>query len=518
LSKPPNQAVGTGVTVSSYPTRSAAVSRPCDNINVKTRSISALDYGGKIMRRTLMALSGVIILMMSATSFASICGDVNNSGAVGIQDVTYLINYLYKGGPEPFCCGDVNNSTTVNIQDITYLINYLYKRGPAPCPEVVTDIDGNIYQAIRLGDQWWMAENLKVAHYRNGDAIPNVIDSGTWYDLTTGAYCNYKNSANNADIYGRLYNWYAVRDNRRIAPAGWHVATDGEWQKLIDYLGGDAVAGGKMKEAGTTHWWNPNTGATNESDFSALPGGYRLEYADDHELGNEAWFRGLGYFDSEVFRNSGFKVYGFSVRCVRDDSNVVIDIDGNIYQTVTIGTQVWIAENLKVTHYRNGEAIPNVTDNDTWEGLDSGAYCEYDIDIYDNDIYDNAVTYGRLYNWHAVNDSRNIAPVGWHVPSDAELQTLVDYLGGDAVAGGKMKETGTTHWSGHNTGATNESGFTALPGGDRNAEGTYLAIWDNAFFWSSQANSTWALYHNTAGVVHGDNHVRFGFSVRCVKD
>jgi uncharacterized protein (TIGR02145 family) len=480
------------------------------------------------MRQTIMVLLSIIFIM-SAASFASVCGDVNNTGTVNIQDITYLISFLYREGPAPVCCGDVNNSGTVNIQDITYLINYLYKQGPAPCPEAVTDIDGNIYQAIKLGDKWWMAENLKVTHYRNGDAIPNVIDSGTWYDLTTGAYCNYKNDADNADIYGHLYNWYAVRDNRRIAPEGWHVATNFEWQKLIDYLGGDAVAGGKMKEAGTTHWWQPNTGATNQSDFSALPGGYRRANANDDDLGrvanfwsssefaiDGAWNRGLGFYSTEVFHNGGFKVYGLSVRCVRDDSNTLIDIDGNVYQTVTIGTQVWMAENLKVTHYRNGEAIPNVTDRYAWEGLNSGAYCEYDDDFILAEEY--APIYGKLYNWYAVNDSRNIAPEGWHVPSDAELQTLVDYLGGDAVAGGKMKETGTTHWLWGNYGATNESGFTAMGGGDRNFAGIYLRLWDNAFFWSSQANSTWVLYNGTTGVGRGNNDARFGFSVRCIKD
>ena len=142
--------------------------------------------------------------------------------------------------------------------------------------EAVTDIDGNVYQTVTIGTQVWMAENLKVIHYRNGDAIPNVTDSTEWSNLTTGAYCNYDNDANNATTYGRLYNWYAVNDSRNIAPTGWRVPTEDEWTILSVYLGGRTVAGGKLKETGTTHWISPNTGATNETGFTALPGGIRV--------------------------------------------------------------------------------------------------------------------------------------------------------------------------------------------------------------------------------------------------
>jgi len=194
----------------------------------------------------------------------------------------------------------------------------------------VTDIDGNTYQTVKIGDQWWMAENLKVTHYRNGDAIPNVTDVSEWSNLTTGAYCNYNNDDNNANTYGSLYNWYAVDDSRNIAPDGWHVPTDAKWQTLVDYLGGDAIAGGKMKETGTSHWKSPNTGATNESGFSALPGGYRGytglfadvgDYAyfwSSKWYGSTAWYRGLLYDYSGVYRGNFSHQNGYSVRCVRD--------------------------------------------------------------------------------------------------------------------------------------------------------------------------------------------------------
>ena len=197
----------------------------------------------------------------------------------------------------------------------------------------VTDIDGNVYQTVKIGDQWWMAENLKVTHYRNGDAIPNVTDETEWVSLTTGAYCNYDNDVNKVATYGRLYNWYSVTESRNIAPTGWHVPTDAEWQTLVDYLGGDAVAGGKMKETGTTHWRIPNTGATNESSFSVLPGGYRcleeeyeyeslgytaLFWSSTEDGSSRAWSRELHCDNSEVEHESYDKKEGFSVRCVRD--------------------------------------------------------------------------------------------------------------------------------------------------------------------------------------------------------
>ncbi len=142
-----------------------------------------------------------------------------------------------------------------------------------PQLNTVTDIDGNVYHTVTIGTQTWMLENLTVIHYRNGDEIPNITDFNEWNELTTGAYANYNNDPNNSKTYGRLYNWHAVSDSRKITPAGWHVPADLEWQTLINYLGGDSIAGGKLKETGTEHWLSPNDSATNESGFTALPGG-----------------------------------------------------------------------------------------------------------------------------------------------------------------------------------------------------------------------------------------------------
>ena len=196
--------------------------------------------------------------------------------------------------------------------------------------KTVKDIDGNTYKTIKIGNQEWMAENLKVTHYRNGDQIPYVTDNYDWRDQNIGAYCYYMNNAVNAAIYGGLYNWYAVKDGRKIAPIGWHIPTDKEWTELEQYLGSNP--GGKLKEIGTTRWNFPNIDATNETNFSALPNGTRscngkfeiivgdltLFWSATEHGSNEAWYRTLSYDASNVYRNHLTWPFGFSVRCIRD--------------------------------------------------------------------------------------------------------------------------------------------------------------------------------------------------------
>ena len=198
----------------------------------------------------------------------------------------------------------------------------------------------------------------------------------------------------------------------------------------------------------------------------------------------------------------------------------VSDYDGNIYNTVTIGIQIWMAENLKTTKYRNGDPIPNITDSTQWINLTTGAFCNYDNDV------NIADTYGRLCNWYAINDSRNIAPTGWHVASDADWTKLTDYLG-VFVAGSKIKESGTSHWISPNTGATNESGFTALPSGDRGSDGKFNVIGIASLWWSSTKDtaeiSCWVMDWHSSNVNWDDYPISFGagltgLSVRCIKD
>ena len=186
-----------------------------------------------------------------------------------------------------------------------------------------------IIPAIEIGTQQWMTQNLDVTTYRNGDIIPQVTDPIDWDALTTGAWCYYNNDPANGAIYGKLYNWYAVNDSRGLAPAGWHIPSDAEWTTLGTHLGGNAVAGGKMKTTGTT-WNSPNSGATNESGYSGLPGGVRDTGAffNDGTNGNwwsatqtstiNAWSRKLTNTSSTLFRTFDKKSNGYSVRCLRD--------------------------------------------------------------------------------------------------------------------------------------------------------------------------------------------------------
>jgi uncharacterized protein (TIGR02145 family) len=194
----------------------------------------------------------------------------------------------------------------------------------------------------------------------------------------------------------------------------------------------------------------------------------------------------------------------------------VTDIDGNFYPSIIINGQEWMQKNLAVSKYRNGDPISTGLSNTTWQNTTSGAYA-----IYNNDAANNTI-YGKLYNWYAVNDSRGLCPIGWHVPSDAEWTTLATNLGGSSVAGGKMKPT--TGWNSPNTGATNESGFTGFPGGARYISGPYNDVGYYGLWWSSAEldyNFSWACdlsYFNSSVYLENVLDKRNGFSVRCVRD
>jgi uncharacterized protein (TIGR02145 family) len=231
---------------------------------------------------------------------------------------------------------------------------------------------------------------------------------------------------------------------------------------------------------------------------------------------------GLTYSMSYSYRVAAYTSANASAYCISVTKMAiapVVDYDGNVYQTILIGNQVWMTENLKVSHYRNGITIPNIIDSLSWTNASSGASCSYDNDEA------NVAIYGRLYNWYAVIDSHSIAPEGWHVPSNQEWSDLANYLGGGSIAGGVMKEAGEAHWKSPNIGATNNSGFTALPGGKRHSPAGYF--FDQAtmaYFWSSTPsgiNGSWVrtIYSGgTALVGSASSYSNYGFSIRCLKD
>lgn len=198
--------------------------------------------------------------------------------------------------------------------------------------------------------------------------------------------------------YGALYNWYAV--NNGLAPTGLKVPTDAEWTTLTDFLGGESIAGGKLKAVGTEHWTSPNADATDTVGFRALPGGYRINYGSFYSIGyngywwsatednaTSAWNRYMDFNYSNVSRYNYDKELGFSVRMLVTDTTTYpagskyTDLDGNVYDVIQIGTQHWLRQNWACTRYGDESPIPNVTDETEWSSLTTGAYCWYDNNI-----------------------------------------------------------------------------------------------------------------------------------------
>jgi uncharacterized protein (TIGR02145 family) len=208
---------------------------------------------------------------------------------------------------------------------ITFSCN---KGDKAPGP--ISDYEGNIYRTVRIGDQVWMAENLRSTRFNDGAEILLITDSTDWENLTSPGFCWYNNDASNSDTYGALYNGYAV-DSINLCPTGWHVPEKEEWQQLIAFLGDSTETGGKLKETGTTHWQIPNKGADNSSGFSARGAGvrylngsfaslmtYTAIWAASEKSSNDKWYLGLYYGNASVTIDHRKKNYGFSVRCIKD--------------------------------------------------------------------------------------------------------------------------------------------------------------------------------------------------------
>jgi len=211
-----------------------------------------------------------------------------------------------------------------------------------------------------------------------------------------------------------------------------------------------------------------------------------------------------------------------AIGCKKEEELYIVrDIDGNKYHTVVIGTQEWMVENLRVTHFNDGSEIPFVADILDWNNLTSWAYC-----VYDN-IIDNSKTYGRLYNFYAVEDPQKLCPAGWHVPTNEDWEELADFLGGKSIAADKLKEAGTEHWYYADPDVTDEFGFAALPGGQRGlgSEQGYFDLRYAANYWSSDVSESftnlaygWVLMINAPDINTSLFNKSDGLSVRCVKD
>ena len=218
------------------------------------------------------------------------------------------------------------------LQQVADLENRVFELEFEQGKDSIADVEGNVYKFVKIGQQYWMAENLKTAHYNNGDEIgttsPATLDI---YGQTTPKYqWAYDGDENNVETYGRLYTWYTATDSRGVCPTGWHVPADAEWIILTDFLGGELIAGGKLKETGTTHWNSPNTGATNEFGFTALPAGHRYYHGAFTTIGDNgwwwsttedywasSWYRLINYGGTYMTRDNNYKELGLSIRCVR---------------------------------------------------------------------------------------------------------------------------------------------------------------------------------------------------------
>jgi len=546
-------------------------------------------------------------------------------GGSGTGSYTVVISGIYPSSTYYI------RSFAVNAAGITYG-NQLTINTPAPPSYPVYDIDGNGYDTIRIGNQYWLKQNLTTSRYTDGDSIAQAATQAEWPGLISGG-TGWLSSSNYPAFYGKLYNWYAVTTDN-LCPVGWRVPTDGDFNVLIQYLNGANSAGDKLKLADTQYWINNTFTATNSSEFSAYPGGMRSTWGSFQNIGTQANFwsaseSSITHASSKQLLNTSTgittqnadKKSGFSVRCIGDfdplnpdmpeitldtpitltkasatlavnihhqgsspvsirgvcwsttplptinsqtvfsgsgggsfnttisglisgyyyyarafainangivytsqvrfrtrfgDVYPVYDIDNNGYDTVRIGNQLWLKQNLKTTRYNNGTSIPLVETNLAWSGLTTGAYCWYN-----NDSANYAEYFGALYNHYAVT-SGNICPAGWHAPTDTAYLTMRWVFGTHSNFGGLLKENGPGFWTPPNTGATNVLGYTGLPGGCRQPTGTFAELGNIGYFWTS---SLWSsngkhrnMKYNTAGISEGSLDRKYGLSLRCVWD
>ncbi|MEI7508846.1 MAG: FISUMP domain-containing protein [Flavobacterium sp.] len=304
----------TTVVVPIAPSNLTGTAVSTTEVNLSWTDNSTNETGFKIERKT---ASGTFAVVGTTSTDITV---FNDTGL--IPNATYIYRVF-------------SNNTAGN--SLTYSNELIITIAP-------TDIDGNSYTTVNICNQTWMQKNLNTTKYSDGTTIPQVTDPTAWSNLTTGAWCYYDNDPANEAVYGKLYNWYAVAGiynaasaanpglRKKLAPSGWHLPTDAEWTNLTDCLGGEAVAGGKMKEIGLSHFISPNAFATNSSGFTGLPGGcrnigggfnnitgvgYWWSSSENGTLG--VWYRSIGTGDGNVFRgNDGNKYFGVSVRCVKD--------------------------------------------------------------------------------------------------------------------------------------------------------------------------------------------------------
>jgi uncharacterized protein (TIGR02145 family) len=416
-----------------------------------------------------------------------------------------------------FCCngdeityGNQLTFTTFKSNPVLTTTPVTYTTGSEPTSGGNITSDGGAPITAR-GVCWATTTNPTTANRKTTDGTGTGTYTSTLTRIVDGITYYVRAYATNSN--GTFYG------NEQVFNGTKPVLTTATTTKIMAttaYSGGTVIAGGGSTVTALGVCWatttNPTTADSKTTDGSGI--GTFTSNLTGLTASTTYYVRayatnsgGTGYGNQQTFTTNG-------------PGEPLTDIDGNTYNTVWIGGKLWMAENLKTTRYNDGTAIPEVTDNNLWMGLTTGAYCWYNNDVANKDIY------GALYNWYTVNTGK-LAPTGWHVPSDAEWTNFVNYLEptGHAVGGGKLKETGTAHWLSPNTGATNEFGFTALPGGSRNSSSVFGNVGYLGYWWSSTAyGASKALNRDisyyTAGIFDYccgyDN--KFGSSIRCMRD
>jgi uncharacterized protein (TIGR02145 family) len=399
--------------------------------------------------------------------------------------------------------------TTILLTDLDISGNKIVVIPHIPPTVITVDITDNplVICQVQIGTQVWMCKN---------------------YDSNFPGSKVYNNDEANRALYGGLYTIAQV-NTPGFCPYGYHVPTEAEWMQLINYIGGLAVAGGHLKEAGITRWNNPNTDADNTSGFTAVGGGiyYSGSFYSLKELGN-LWCKDAFIFIEkssgavQVVSLTDYLIqtytsmnYSIGVRLIRNWAAIippVVDVDGNVYTYVTIGTQQWLVENLKTTKYADGTPIPNLTVDGAWAADTNGAYCWYNNDIA------NKTPYGALYNWYAATNVHGIAPTGWRVPNQADMVTLITYLG--LLAGGQLKEQGLTHWQTPNTDATDNYGFKAIGAGIRMYnDGSFSSFKQIMGLFTSENSGLYYYFQYDSGSdYNATTSKKFGLSIRCMRD
>jgi uncharacterized protein (TIGR02145 family) len=284
----------------------------------------------KVLDKTGSGIPGVKVVFTVSSGGGAIVGNSEvETNDEGIAQVTWKLGTQVAGNQKVLAKVKKFNGADLEGTPIEFSATI---GGGCGTTTSMTDASGNEYPVVQIGNQCWTKENLRTTKYADGSVIPNITDDATWQGLSSGAWCNYYNISYYDTTYGKLYNWFTVADTRNVCPVGWHVPTDAEWTTLTNFLGGESVAGGKMKT--TAGWEAPNTAATNESGFSGLPGASRdcgsgQLFSDtgysgfwwsssESSITNDVWYRYLYYGGCEVISRNNIKIIGMSIRCLKD--------------------------------------------------------------------------------------------------------------------------------------------------------------------------------------------------------